>query len=62
MKVFKVEITETLQKTVEVKALDEADAIIKVKEMYRKEKIVLNETSYIDTDFAIIKEKDPKSN
>jgi len=62
MKVFKVEITETLQKTVEVKALDEADAIIKVKEMYRKEKIVLNETSYIDTDFAIIKEKDPNSN
>lgn len=61
MKVFKVEITETLQKTVEVKALDEADAIIKVKEMYRKEKIVLNETSYIDTDFAIIKEKDPNS-
>ena len=62
MKVFKVEITETLQKTVEVKALDEADAIIKVKEMYRREKIVLNETSYIDTDFAIIKEKDPNSN
>lgn len=62
MKVFKVEITETLQKTVEVKALDEADAIIKVKEMYRKEKIILNETSYIDTDFAIIKEKDPNSN
>lgn len=61
MKVFKVEITETLQKTVEVKALDEADAIIKVKEMYRKEKIVLNETSYIDTDFAIIKEKNPNS-
>ena len=62
MKVFKVEITETLQKTVEVKALDEADAIIKVKEMYRREKIVLNETSYIDTEFAIIKEKDPNSN
>lgn len=62
MKVFKVEITETLQKTVEVKALCESDAIIKVKEMYRKEKIVLNETSYIDTDFAIIKEKDPNSN
>ena len=62
MKVFKIEITETLQKTVEVKALDEADSIIKVKEMYRKEKIILNETSYIDTDFAIIKEKDPNSN
>lgn len=51
---FKVEITETLQKTIEVEADDRADAIILVRRKYRNEEIILDDTSYIDTEFHIL--------
>ena len=51
---YKVEITETLQKTIEVEASDESEAILIVKNLYRKEEIILDDTSYIDTEFAVI--------
>ena len=51
---YKVEITETLQKTIEIEASDESEALIKVKELYRKEKVILDDTSYMDTEFNVI--------
>ena len=51
---YKVEITETLQKTVEVEADDIEDALLKVKHQYRKEEIILDDTSYIDTEFKVV--------
>ena len=51
---YKIEITETLQKTIEVDACDESEAIIKVKKLYRKEEIILDDTAYIDTEFKVV--------
>ena len=51
---FKIEITETLQKTIEVEAADDKEAISKVKELYNKEKVVLDDTAYIDTEFKVV--------
>lgn len=51
---YKVQITETLQKIIEVDASNENEAILNVKEKYKKEDIVLDETDYIDTEFDIL--------
>ena len=55
-KLFKVEVTETLQRTIIVRARNESEAIGAVKDMYRKEDIVLDSSDYVDTDFDILKE------
>lgn len=54
---YKVQITENLQKTIEVDASNERKALLIVKEKYKKEDIVLNETDYIDTSFDILDEE-----
>lgn len=54
---YKVQITETLQRIIEVEASSESEAILYVKEKYKKEDIVLNETDYIDTEFDILDEE-----
>lgn len=54
MKKFTVEITETLQRQIEVEAVDENEAISKVEKMYRDEEVVLDSGDYIDTEFNII--------
>ena len=54
MKKFTVEITETLQRQIEVKAADENEAISKVEEMYRNEEVVLDSGDHIDTEFNLI--------
>lgn len=54
MKKFTVEITETLQRQIEVEAEDENEAISKAEDMYRNEEVVLDSGDYIDTDFNII--------
>lgn len=54
---YKVEITETLQKIIEVEASNEKEALLNVKERYKKEDIVLNEADYIDTEFDALDEE-----
>lgn len=54
--VFKVEVTETLQRTVEIEADDPHDAVRKAIEMYQNEEIVLDTDDYVDTTFDIKKE------
>ena len=53
-KKFTVEITETLQRQVEVEAEDAFEAEEIVREMYRNEEIVLDAEDYIDTEFLVI--------
>ena len=55
-KKFTVEITETLQRQVEVEAEDEFEAEDIVREMYRNEEIVLDAEDYIDTEFEVLED------
>ena len=54
---YKIEITEILQRTVEIDAEYYSDAIIKVKKMYYKEHIILNEKDLIETTFEVLEDK-----
>lgn len=54
MKKFTVEITETLQRQIEVEAADKNEAISKAREMYYNEEVVLDSGDYIDTEFNLI--------
>ena len=53
-KTITVEITETLQRQVKVRAADPSEAIAKVEDKYYNQDIVLDASDYIDTDFNII--------
>lgn len=50
METFKIEIQEFLSKIIEIEAENIDDAIIKVKEMYRKEEIILDCDDYVTTE------------
>ena len=56
MQKYLIEVTETLQKTIEIIANSESEAIGLVKEKYYHEEIVLNETNYIETTFEVRKD------
>ena len=51
--IYNVEITETLQKTVSVKAKSPDEAESKVREAYRREEYVLDAGDHTGTDFAV---------
>lgn len=51
---YKVEIIETLQYQEIIEAENEQEALIKLKEKYRNEELVLNEENYITTEFEVI--------
>ena len=48
---YKVEITETLQKTVEVEADNKEDAMQKVMKMYKNSEVILGDNDFVDLDF-----------
>ena len=52
MKTFYISVTETLNKTVEVRAEDKWEAIQKVTDAYHDEQIVLDSDDYVDVDFS----------
>jgi hypothetical protein len=52
MKNYTVEITETLQRTIEVTADDKREALIKAKELYRAEEVVLDASDHVSTTYA----------
>lgn len=58
MKKFKVEITETLQKTITIIAENEEAAIEEAKSLYHDEEIVLDDSNYIDTEYNIIENEE----
>ena len=52
---FQIEIVETLSHIVGVKAENEQEALLKVRDMYRNEEVVLYPNDFIDTKFNIFK-------
>ena len=51
---YKVEITEMLQKIIEVEASSEEEAYKLIKQKYINEEIVLDDTNYIETKINVI--------
>ena len=51
-KIYKIEIEETSQKVIEIKANNLEEAISKVQERYDNEEIVLDENDYKDVKFT----------
>ena len=56
MQRYQVEINETLSRIIDVEAENENDAVSKIKELYRKEEIVLDSNDYLDTEIKIFEE------
>jgi len=54
MKKFIIEITETLQRRVEVEAESEESAMSKIRNQYSKEDIVLDSSDYTNTNFEYL--------
>ncbi len=50
MKTFEFEIQELLSRIIEVEAQNEDEAYLKVKEMYQKEEIVLDNSDCVETE------------
>lgn len=64
-KVYQIEIEETLQKVVEIKADSLEDAISIARDRYKNEEYVLNEDNFMGAEFSeykdeVIKEKKHK--
>ena len=56
MQKYQVEINENLSRIIEVEAENENDAVSKIKELYKQEKIVLDSNDYLDTEIKIFEE------
>ena len=57
MKKYSIEVMEVLSRIVDVEAVDENDAIERVKQMYRKCQIVLDDSDYKETEISVKDEK-----
>ena len=51
---YKIEITETLQKTIEIEANSEEEALSIIKAKYVNEQIRLEVCDYMDTEISIV--------
>ena len=56
MSKYKVEISETLSRIIEIKAESEKDALNKIKDLYNHEKIILDSNDYTDTKIELYKD------
>ena len=52
--IFNIEITETLQKIIEIEADNEEDALHKVMKMYKNEEVILDYDNFVDVIFKNI--------
>ena len=57
MKKYSIEVLEVLSRIVEVEAVNEDDAIERVRQMYRKCEIVLDDSDYKVTEISVKDEK-----
>ena len=57
MKKYSIEVLEILSRIVEMEALDDEDAIERVRRMYRKCEIVLDASDYKVTEISVKDEK-----
>ena len=53
---YKVEITEYLQKTIEIDAENEKDALLIAEDKYNAEEIILSADDFTDKEFNIIED------
>ena len=51
---YKIEIKETLSRRIDIEAENEEGAIRKAREQYKNQKIILDSSDYINTDFELI--------
>lgn len=54
MKKYKVEITETLKRVIEVQAQSAKDAVELIKQKYKNQEIILSENDYVDTEIDLL--------
>lgn len=54
MKKYIVQVTEILQRQEGIWAKNQQDALVKMKEKYNNEEIVLDESNHTHTDFAVV--------
>ena len=54
-KYFTVEITETLQRRMEIKAVSTEEALLIAKDMYQREEIILDADDCVDRKIEIVK-------
>ena len=57
MKKYSIEVMEILSRIVDVEAVDENDAIERVRQMYRNCQIVLDDSDYKETEISVKDEK-----
>lgn len=50
---YQIEITETLQRVIKIKADSADDAVEKARALYKNERIVLDYSDYTDTEFSL---------
>jgi len=55
-KTYKIEITETLQRQIEIEANSPVDASIKAQEQWNEDQIVLDSEDFVDVEIKVIKE------
>ena len=58
MKKYSIEVMEVLSRIVDVEAVDENDAIERVRQMYRNCQIVLDDSDYKETEISVKDEKE----
>ncbi|MDD3922550.1 MAG: DpnD/PcfM family protein [Endomicrobiaceae bacterium] len=56
MQTFKIEIQETLSKIVDIEADSIEEALQIAESKYKEEKIILDSSNYVDTDFIELKD------
>lgn len=56
MKTFEIEVQEVLTRLINIEAKNKSDAILKAKEMYNNEEIVLDADDHLSTEFILIED------
>lgn len=51
METFKIEVKETLSRTIEIEANSADEAFLKIQNLYKNEEIVLDADDYVETEF-----------
>lgn len=54
MKTFKIQVEEQLSRSIEIIAHSEEEAILLVKQSYKNEEIVLDESDFVQVDFITL--------
>lgn len=60
MNIYKIEITETLQRQIEVEANSKEEAERIAKQKYQNEEVVLSSDDYVDTSISVIEQRQKK--